>query len=76
MNSNIYLIGAEDVRAGGHAAERGGDAMRSAAGEFSEAVRVLAFALENNQAFMRDWLEKYEKVTKEAATINHTGAPR
>lgn len=67
MSEYHHLIGAEDVRAGGHAAERGGDAMRSAASSMEEALRQHAYALEQHQMFLSDWLVNYERITKAGA---------
>lgn len=67
MSNHIYLQGSEDVRAGGYAAERGGDAMRSAASSMEEALRRHAYALEQHQMFLSDWLVNYERITKAGA---------
>lgn len=67
MSEYHHLIGADDVRAGGHAAERGGDAMRNAADTISEALRAHTSALHEHQIFLRDWLADYERITKAGA---------
>ena len=78
MNNSIYLVGCEDVRAGGFAAERGGDSMRAAADTMAEALNRHTRALEDHQIFLRDWLADYERITKAGADRNppHGFGPR
>ncbi len=74
MSDYIHLIGAEDVRSGGHATERGGDAMRNAASTMEDALRGHTRALEEHQVFLRDWLVEYERVTRAGAVRYIHGA--
>ena len=66
-SDTYYLIGSDDVRSGGHAAERGGNAMQSAAYTMEYALRDHARALENHQNFLNEWLERYAQITRDGA---------
>ena len=78
MSEPIYLHGSDDVRAGGNAAERGGETMRSAADTMEQALRAHTTALYDHQIFLRDWLADYERITKAGADRNppHGFGPR
>ncbi len=52
---SIVLIGAEDVRAAGHA-------MRAAAQEMSQAVATLQETLTRQQQLLDEWLERLREV--------------
>ena len=75
--SPILLIGADDVRAGGAAVERGAETIQNSVSTMEWALQQHTRALEDHQAFMHDWLADYERITKAGADKpGHVGGPR
>lgn len=67
MSEYHHLIGAEDVRAGGYAVERGAETIQNSVSTMEWALQQHARALEDHQIFLRDWLTEYKRVTKAGA---------
>ena len=65
MSDYVTLMGAEDVRAGGNAAERGGDAMRSAAGTIESALQQHSRSMDQWMYEFRELVERLEAMHKE-----------
>ena len=77
MSEYHHLIGAEDVRAGGYAMERGADTMRNTVSTMEWALQQHARAIEAHEVFLMDWLVEYERITKAGADRRppHEGGP-
>lgn len=67
MSEYHHLIGAEDVRAGGHAIERAADSIQNTASTMEWALQQHARAIEAHEVFLRGWLADYERITKAGA---------
>ena len=55
----VYLVGAEDV-------QRAGNNIQGAAMEMSSAARTIYEALEAQQRFLNEWLERFEAAIRPA----------
>lgn len=53
MSAYVTLVGAEDVRSAANT-------MQSAANTMGSAASSIAFALEQHQRFMDDWLQRFD----------------
>ena len=60
MSEHITLLGADDVRSGGHAIERAASDMNRAAGNFES-------VFDRHQRFMDDWLQRFEAAIERSA---------
>jgi alpha-L-fucosidase len=62
----MHLVGAEDVQRAASAMGRAAHEMQQAASSMGHEVFLLTRALENNQAFLNDWLDRFAEVLRRA----------
>lgn len=64
MTDRTVLIGAEEVRSAGHAMERAAD-------EMTRAASAITSALQAQQEWMTEWLDRFDTLLKESHATHH-----
>lgn len=68
MSNYVTLLGAEDVQRAASRMSEAAHEMQSAASTTDYAVTKLAQAIEQHEAFLNDWLERFAAVVRGAGT--------